>query len=372
MKKLIIAAICLLPVATMAQGKFTINGELADHKTSKMIYLNYVDDSKPVLDSAKVVEGKFTFTRTITSIQMATLTAATDDNSNDILSINLEPKVMKVVSATAFIKDAVIHGSPINDEYQLYIELCKPFNAKGDALMSDWLGRTQAEKLDTAVVNSFRARQAEIEKEVKIFTRQYYTAHPDSYIGLVAFSSGGNMDVKNNPEATAADFNKFSAAIRKTELGRTIGGMIEGFTRTQVGATAVDFTQNDVNGKPVKLSDFKGKYVLLDFWASWCMPCRTESPVLVKAYNNFKDKNFTILSVSLDQPGQKEAWLKAIEKDGMQWTNVSDLKFWKNEAAVKYGITTIPANFLLDPSGKIIAKSLKGDQIEKILAQVIK
>jgi peroxiredoxin len=131
-----------------------------------------------------------------------------------------------------------------------------------------------------------------------------------------------------------------------------------------------DFTQNDQNGKPVRLSSFKGKYVLVDFWASWCGPCRAENPNLVKAYNTFKSKNFTILSVSLDN--NKDKWLEAIKKDVLTWTHVSDLKYWQNEVAVQFGIQSIPASFILDPTGKIIGRDLRGADLDTFLSKNLK
>jgi peroxiredoxin len=131
-----------------------------------------------------------------------------------------------------------------------------------------------------------------------------------------------------------------------------------------------EFKQNDVNGKLVSLSSFRGKYLLVDFWASWCGPCRAENPNVVKAYNQYKDKNFTILSVSLDQ--DKSKWLEAIKKDGLTWTHVSDLKYWNNAVAVQFGIQSIPASFILDPNGKIIAKDLRGDALDSFLKTNLK
>ncbi len=136
-----------------------------------------------------------------------------------------------------------------------------------------------------------------------------------------------------------------------------------------VGSVALDFSQADVNDKQVSLSQFRGKYVLIDFWASWCGPCRRENHNLVKTYNKYKDKNFTVLGVSLDE--DKGKWQAAIKKDELTWTHVSDLKGWENEVAQKYRITAIPRNLLLNPEGKIVAKDLRGDDLDDKLEEIL-
>ncbi|MET6999914.1 peroxiredoxin family protein [Chitinophaga defluvii] len=138
--------------------------------------------------------------------------------------------------------------------------------------------------------------------------------------------------------------------------------------KTAIGAPAMEFTQNDVNGKPIKLSDYKGKYVLVDFWASWCGPCRAENPNVLENYEKYHDKGFEILGVSLDD--KKENWVKAIKDDGLTWQHVSDLKGWKNEVAKQYNIRAVPSNFLLDKEGKIIAVNLRAEDLGKKLAEI--
>jgi peroxiredoxin len=175
----------------------------------------------------------------------------------------------------------------------------------------------------------------------------------------------------DDPMLLEKRYNAMDTSAKTYAISKSLYSYIQYNKVGAVGTAALDFTQPDTTGTPVTLSSFHGKYVLVDFWASWCGPCRAENPNVVDNFNQFKQKNFTVLGVSLDRPGGKDNWLAAIHKDNLKWTHVSDLQFWNNAAAQLYRVNSIPFNMLIDPSGKIIAKNLRGEMLHSKLCEVL-
>ncbi|GAO43008.1 TlpA disulfide reductase family protein [Flavihumibacter petaseus] len=365
----------LLPVfGYAAPGKpVTITGSLKTTDPVKMIYLSYRVGDERHTDSTTVKNGQFSFTANLEEPTLATLSAKfqkhinSDETRTERKMLFLEPGTIKVKVKDS-LQLATVTGSTAHAEYEKLNELEKPYDAAMNALNEPY--RKCSEAKDEAGMKRIVAQADSItkEKDEKV-SLPYLLNHQNSPIALYVLREYAGYDL--DPAKVEPLFETLPAATRQLPSGIEFKGRIETAKKTAVGAYALDFTQNDTLDQPVSLSSFKGKYVLLDFWASWCGPCRRENPNVVKAYEKYKDKQFTVLGVSLDQPGKKDAWLKAIHQDGLTWTHVSDLKFWNNEVAKLYGIQAIPQNLLLDPQGKIVAKNIRGEELQQKLAELL-
>ena len=373
-KSILYTALIAFPAISFAQTEapnFTVKGKIGTFNAPAKAYLSYRAGTKNVTDSVVLVNGAFEFKGTLTDPAQADLFVNPQGNGihppYDYTEFYIDKGVTTVTSADVA-KNATATGTKISEENAKYQAAMKPLNAEYEAIEAKEKAAGDNPTADQK--KEFDALEKAADNKEKAITKKFIEENPSSVISLNALRSYTySADYKELDPM----FHHLSPEIQNSTSGKKYAEQLEKLKGVAYGATAPEFAMADTNGVSVKLSSFRGKYVLVDFWASWCGPCRHENPNVVKAYNQFKDKNFTILSVSLDRPNAKDKWLAAIHKDGLTWTHVSDLKFWDNDAAKLYGVQAIPQNFLLDPNGKIIGKNLRGadlvDKLNEVLAK---
>ncbi len=327
MKKFLILAFLCFSVLVNAQDgykKVSIEGKVIGNNLGK-VYLQKLQNKKfQKLDSATVTNGNFSFSRELYLPEIYSLSM---DNKQGSLILFLDKsKISVTLDPSDGYSNSVIKGSDLQDLYVSY-------------------KKDQGVKID-----------------------EFIKQHPNSLVSLYALYR--DFSYRLTPEEIKANLQLLNPSLQNTEYGNILKELVSTMERVAVGKKAPDFALKDPEGNVVKLSDRLGKgYLLVDFWASWCGPCRKENPNVVKVYSEYKDKGFDVFGVSLD--ASKEPWLKAIEKDHLTWTHVSDLQFWNNAAAKLYGIRSIPSNLLLDKNGVIIAKNLRGEELEAKLAELL-
>nr|WP_121272900.1 TlpA disulfide reductase family protein [Pedobacter schmidteae] len=376
MKKLIIPAFFLFPVLGWAQNNtYLVKGKFKDANKNGMMYMSYYKGGKTQKDSTMVKNGLFEFKGVSDGPQQVYMTyvnkgtsAKTSGAGRDSRSLYLDRGII-IVNAGDSIKTAILEGAPINADHVKYSAAVDAGQAETMALRKEYTRLRSAEVKDSEKMKALEGKMEQAEEHGKLALVNFVKQNPDSYFCFEALQKiGGSYFDVSKVEPL---FNGLSAGNRNSTAGKAFAASIAASKATEVGKMAPEFAQLNTEDKSVKLTDYRGKYVLVDFWASWCGPCRAENPKVLKAYNAFKDKNFTVLGVSVDK--DKKQWLKAIKDDGMPWMQLVDPDHDNPKGAGNlYAIKAIPSNFLIDPNGKIIAKNLRGEALEKKLAEVIK
>ncbi|HUH17651.1 TlpA disulfide reductase family protein [Albibacterium sp.] len=373
-KRMLLSAFVVLPFMVFAQENYTITGEITNAPNTAKAYLIYSDGAQRKIDSTSINQGKFTFAGVVSQPGEALLTVdhkgvgMSQLSSPDLLNLFLEGGEISI-KGTDSIYNAVLSGTPLNnDRYKLNSSLAA-VTAKEKAFRKRFSEATQEEMNSPEFNGRLESQYNALQKEKDDAYINFIKTSPNSLLSLrTLLEIAGPM-----PDVILIEplLNSLSPELQEMAPAKELRQLLELGKRVMVGAIAPDFTQNDPDGNPVSLSSLQGKYVLIDFWASWCAPCRQENPNIVAAYEKYKDKGFTVLGVSLDRETGRDSWLKAIKDDELTWTQVSDLKFWNNAVAKEYGIRAIPRNFLLDPTGKIIAANIRGEELHTTLEEFL-
>lgn len=366
-------AFCLVLLSsTIAYGQtnFTIIGMGEKIRNGDTLYLSYKDDGKFILKWTIANGNKFTFNGAIKEPVKANIYRNENPEQVNVIteSVNvyLEFGIIRINSSDS-LTGAVISGTGLNDTLQLLRnQLADLFKKNREIKDPDYF--TVEEKRDTALVNHNKKELENIFYKIVDIELAFAEKYPNSYISLdILFN---RSRINTYIDKVASIYDHLAENLKQTSQGKIISERIRKKHQVVIGMKAIDFSMKDTKGRTINLSSFKGKYVLLDFWASWCGPCREEHPNLIAVYENYKNKDFTIISVSIDT--EKERWIKAIGKDKLVWTQVSDLSGDKGEVYLKYGITSIPTNFLIAPDGIVIAKDLKGEALKSKLSKIFK
>lgn len=364
------SSVLVCPLISFAQqASFTINGTVSNPEIKNLYFTetSFFSNVKSKVQKVDVQNGKFSIKGDFTEPVPVFFSIDQDYKKDPKKSKQfiLDHGNISVLINDNF-NESLVNGSQAQDDMQRLSSGQAPFYEKLNQIGKDAELQSKNGISQDSIAMLFRIPFRDANLKLVEYQKTFLKENPKAFASLLLI-----------PNIAGSSFNFFEAdsllaslslVIQKSSTAKLIKDYLDSEKKTSVGAIAPEFALSDTSGKAIPLSTLKGKYVLLDFWAAWCGPCRQENPNVVNAYNQFKDKGFTVFGVSLDR--DKKSWLAAIRKDNLNWQHVSDLKYWSSEAAALYRVSSIPRNFLLDPNGKIIGRDLRGPDLLDKLNQI--
>ncbi len=346
-------------------GQYTIKMNIKNLKQDAKVIMQKRQDGKWIKkDSLVLKNGQGEFKGHVDQPELYYFTLK---KFNAYLPVWVENSNITIDASLMNLRHPVIKGSKAQDEFNAYADSTKRFMDK-ERMLGVKYSQARVRK-DEKTMKDLEEQYNQIEKDRIDYMLGYIKRHNKSVVSpYIVMSNSYGLSLAQLEQAT----NSLDTSLKNNPDYQYLKKRVATLKRVAVGQPFVDFTLNDVNGKPLSLSSVvkTHKYTLVDFWASWCMPCRAENPNVVKAYNEFKDKGFTVFGVSFDKDHDK--WVEAIKKDKLTWPQVSDLKFWSSAAGKLYGVQSIPHNVLIGPDGKIVAENLRGQMLTDTLSKLLK
>ncbi len=363
MKKLLSIALGILLLASCTntqKNKYQITGKINGKVAAKAYLQLYESGEMTIIDSANFVNGTFKFKGSLSSPDYYYIQIGESQNR---ISFFVENSKITITAHADSLQHAKITGSKTNNDYNAFNESKTVFDNKLNAIYNDYK-KAETDELKTKIEIKYDS----IDNLKAEYTKNYIVNNNSSM--LAPFIIQRELVYKIDLQELLALTDTLNPELIENKYTKKLYKRIELLRNLQPGKPAVVFTQNDTAGNPISLSDFKGKYLLIDFWASWCVPCRKANPTVVAMFNKYSAKGFTILSVSMDD--NKEKWIKAIETDGLTWSHVSTLNGWKNPVGKLYAVNSIPHTILIDPDGNIVKRGLHAEELDGLLGSLLK
>ena len=366
MKYSIVALLLLSQLAcTKDTNSYTLSGSadgLADG--SKVIIYSLKDNRTNVIDTSVINKGRFSgkFTKSTEPVMYFMVV------NNSSIPYFPESEDLKATIYKDSIQASFVTGNLQNDSYREFAINSRKVTKLRTEISDSYRAAKRAN--DAALIKKLQQQNVMVTNNEVAFKKNFAKENPNSIFALLLVSEMLSQKQLNAREASELVAN-FSPKIGSTDIAKEITATAQNLKNSDVGGKAPAFTAKTPEGTNLSLQDAMGEYTIIDFWASWCGPCRKENPNVVRVYNNYHDKGLNIISVSLDKAGQKDRWIKAIKKDKMDWFHVSNLQFWQDPIARQYGVRSIPATFLLDKNGIIIAKNLRGNALDAKVASLL-
>jgi len=371
MKKIAILLVAALSVIACKKEGYEISGVAKGVENGKQVFLEIQNEKGPVtLDTAVVESEKFKFDGKLTEgIELAFVRIESLNNSMPII---LENGDINLEINKDTIQKSIIGGTPNNEKFYEYnkssqeiINRMLKFQEENQAKLVQ-----SQQNNDTLVYKQLMDEYSKFQDEMNLHSKEFVSKNPKAFISVLLLE---NFLLRNylTPVEIKEMYDKLDVSVRETKSGKNIKTMLDAMSSVEIGSVAPDFSAPSPDGKVISLKESMGKVTLIDFWASWCGPCRQENPNVVAMYNELHDKGLNIIGVSLDKEGDMQKWKDAIAKDGLTWNQISNLKHWKEPIAEQYNVKSIPATFLLDASGKIVAKDLRGEELKAKVKELL-
>lgn len=362
-----IAVLAILGCAKEKEG-YSISGDAKNIEDGKMVYLSELNaDNQPTkLDSVAIKDEKF----------MLDLPEVTNSNLNfinidgvrgNILFIS-ENEPIKFEVYKDSIQASKVTGGKENKLLYSYLDHIQELNKKVMQIRTDL--RTQATTTrDSTIMVQLQKEEEALRNSDLAYKKKIAKENPENFVSILVLTDMLNMGAPANDVKEL--FENLSENIKQTSIAKPLKENLDKRSTVEIGSKAPAFKAPNPQGEEISLNDVLGKVTLIDFWAAWCKPCRVENPNVVKVYNKYHDKGFNIIGVSLDRAGQKDKWIQAIKDDNLTWNQVSNLQFWNDPVAELYNVRAIPAAFLLDENGVIVATNLRGDALDAKVKEIL-